>query len=29
MDEFKCTSCNQGFPEKKGFLKHVRETHAK
>lgn len=29
MDEFKCSSCNSSFPEKKGFIKHVRENHAK
>jgi len=29
MDEFKCSTCNSSFPEKKGFIKHVRETHFK
>ena len=27
MDAFKCSTCNSSFPEKKGFIKHVRETH--
>ena len=26
---FKCSTCNTTFPEKKGFIKHVRETHFK